>query len=85
MSTAEAYFCQYSLTRVFTEHQIYWECLSMASHESADMTLFHTPASHKDDPESLLVDFLLTGIFKGGAFSGGSSAHQDDAIISNDE
>jgi hypothetical protein len=70
---------------VFTEHQTYWECRSMASHESADVTLFHTPATHKDDPSYLLVDFMLTGIFKGGAFSGGSSAHQDDAIISNDE
>lgn len=70
---------------VFTEHQTYWECRSMASHESADITLFHTPASLKDDSNYLLVDFLLTGIFKGGAFSGGSNAHQDDAVISNDE
>jgi hypothetical protein len=70
---------------VFTDHQIYWECRSMASHESADVTLFHTTASHKDDPNYLLADFMLTGIFKGGAFSGGSSAHQDDSIVENDE
>jgi hypothetical protein len=70
---------------VFTQNQTYWECRCMASHESADMTLFHEPASHDNDPNSVLVDFMLTGIFKGGAFSGGSSAHQGDLIIANDE
>jgi len=70
---------------VFTEHQFYWECRCMASNESADVSLFHQPISHENDPNTILVDFMLSGIFKGGAFSGGSSAHQGDLVIANDE
>jgi hypothetical protein len=70
---------------VFTEYQAYWECRCMASHESAHMTLFHEPATHENDPNSVLVNFMLTGIFKGGDFSGGSSAHHEDLVISMDE
>ncbi|KAF1828191.1 HET-domain-containing protein [Decorospora gaudefroyi] len=70
---------------VFTEYQTYWECRCMASHESVDMPLFHTPATREDDPNSVLIHFMLTGIFKGGAYSGGSSAHQDNLVIAVDE
>jgi hypothetical protein len=49
------------------------------------MTLFHEPATHENDPNSVLVNFMLTGIFKGGDVSGGSSAHQEGLVIAMDE
>lgn len=70
---------------VFTEFQAYWECRCMAAQESADMTLFHMPETHKAESNFVMADFMLTGIFKGGAYSGGSIAHRDDLVISDDE
>ena len=71
---------------VFTPFQTYWECRCMAIHESADLPLFHTPATQEGNDENLVMaDFMLTGIFKGSAFSRGSNADQDDLLISRDE
>ena len=72
---------------VFTESQVYWECRCMATHESVDMTLFHMPA-HEEDKENthtVMADFMLTGIFKGAAYSGGCNSNQDDLVIAQDE
>jgi hypothetical protein len=66
---------------VFTDSQTYWECRCMATHESADIALFH----QKKDHNFVMADFMLTGIFKGGAYSGGSLAHQDNLVIDVDE
>ncbi|KAK4171832.1 putative HET domain-containing protein [Triangularia setosa] len=71
---------------VFTEHQAYWECRSMAAQESIITRLFHR-FSHVDNflidegenertwdevkNEEVMADFMLSGIFKGNTYSGG--------------
>jgi hypothetical protein len=65
---------------VFTDHQIYWECQGMATHESINMPLFLAK-----DHEFHMADFMLTGIFKGDAYSGGSQSNQDGLLILKDE
>lgn len=72
---------------VFTESQVYWECRCMATHESVDMTLFHISANEGDEGnmDSVMADFMLTGIFKGDAYSGGSNSDQDDLVIVRDD
>lgn len=55
-------------------------------HESLDISIFHMLASEdKDEKNSVMADFMLTGIFKGGAYSGGSSADQDGLVIARDD
>ncbi|KAI8931229.1 hypothetical protein NX059_011577 [Plenodomus lindquistii] len=63
---------------VFTPHQTYWECRCMAVQESAAHALFH-------NQNNVMCDFMLSGIFKSSAFSGGSHAHRDDFVIALDE
>jgi hypothetical protein len=70
---------------VFTDHQVYWECRRMASHESVSATLFHMPISKEETSELVMSDCMLSGIFKGGADIGGSSVDQDDLVITDDE
>lgn len=70
---------------VFTENQVYWECRCMATHESVEMTLFHMTSPDDEDSNTRMADFMLTGIFKGDAFSGGSLSDHDDLLISGDE
>ena len=72
---------------VFTESQVYWECRCMAAHESVDVTLFHMSANEEDEEntDSVMADFMLTGIFKGDAYSGGCNSDQDDLVIIRDE
>ncbi|CAO2653512.1 Nn.00g029230.m01.CDS01 [Neocucurbitaria sp. VM-36] len=69
---------------VFTDTQVYWECRCMAIQESADVTLFHIP-QREGSSDSVLADCMLSGIFKGATYSGGSSGHQDDLVIADDE
>ncbi|KAJ4364423.1 hypothetical protein N0V83_009017 [Neocucurbitaria cava] len=69
---------------VFTDTQVYWECRCMAIQESADVTLFHMP-QYEGSRDSVLADCMLSGIFKGATYSGGSSGHQDDLVIAEDE
>jgi hypothetical protein len=70
---------------VFTDDQVYWECRCMASHESINMPLFHMPSSDEANSESRMADFVLTGIFKGDAYSGGSLSDHDDLVILQDD
>ncbi|KAF1851243.1 HET-domain-containing protein [Cucurbitaria berberidis CBS 394.84] len=70
---------------VFTDTQVYWECRCMATHETADMTLFHMFASTEENSDSVMADFMLSGIFKGATYSGGSNGNQDDLVIAKDE
>ncbi|TVY22956.1 hypothetical protein LHYA1_G008166 [Lachnellula hyalina] len=65
---------------VFTDHQIYWECQGMATHESINMPLFLA-----EGDEHHMSNFMLTGIFKGDAHSGGSQSNQVDLVILKDE
>jgi hypothetical protein len=46
----------------------------MAAHESAVTPIFHMPAFHgetSDDSDQVMAEFMLTGIFKGDAYSVG--------------
>ncbi|KAH9209012.1 heterokaryon incompatibility protein-domain-containing protein [Leptodontidium sp. 2 PMI_412] len=72
---------------VFTESQVYWECRCMTAHESVDVTLFHTYANKEDEEntDAVMADCMLTGIFKGDAYSGGCDSGQDDLVIIQDE
>lgn len=72
---------------VFTESQVYWECRCMAVHESLDVTLFHMPANEEEEEnsDSVMADFMLTGIFKGDAYSGGYNSDHDNLVIVRDE
>jgi hypothetical protein len=70
---------------VFTDHQIYWECQSMATHESVNLPLFLMPSGSDEDSERRMADFMLTGIFKGDAYSGGSLSNQDKLLIVEDD
>jgi hypothetical protein len=70
---------------VFTDYQVYWECRSMATHESIDVPLFHMPASDEENSHHVMADFMLTGIFKGVTYSGGSKGDRDDLVITEDE
>ncbi|KAH7306070.1 heterokaryon incompatibility protein-domain-containing protein [Rhexocercosporidium sp. MPI-PUGE-AT-0058] len=72
---------------VFTENQVYWECQGMATQESLNMPLFLTPAfeDRVDDSELRMADFMLTGIFKTDAYSGGISSNQADMVIMEDD
>ncbi|KAL5317951.1 hypothetical protein ACEPPN_015055 [Leptodophora sp. 'Broadleaf-Isolate-01'] len=69
---------------VFTENQVYWECQGMATQESLNMPLFLTPSSDDDD-ELRMADFMLTGIFKNDAYSGGIASNQADMVIMEDD
>ncbi|KAF2850434.1 HET-domain-containing protein [Plenodomus tracheiphilus IPT5] len=69
----------------FTPHQTYYECRCMAVQESAFHALFHSSSSPSTPQISIMSNFLLSGIFKASAFSGGSLAHRDDFVISVDE
>jgi hypothetical protein len=69
----------------FTDHQIYWECQSMATHESVNLPLFLMPSASDEDSELRMADFMLTGIFKGDAYSGGSLSNQDKLLIVEDD
>jgi hypothetical protein len=69
----------------FTDHQIYWECQSMATHESVNLPPFLMPSTSDEDSELRMADFMLTGIFKGDAYSGGSLSNQDDLVILDDD
>jgi hypothetical protein len=68
----------------FTDHQIYWECQGMATHESINMPLFLMPSASDEDSELRMADFMLTGIFKGDSYSGGSLSNQDNFVIVED-
>ncbi|KAK5663860.1 hypothetical protein OQA88_64 [Cercophora sp. LCS_1] len=100
---------------VFTEHQVYWECRSMAAQESIMTTFFQTPLAddHGDNndthsrneasgdgdggvvgngdmaghegQEFVMADFMLTGIFKSDAYSGGSASNQASLVIFDDD
>ncbi|KAG4439743.1 hypothetical protein IFR05_004765 [Cadophora sp. M221] len=69
---------------VFTESQVYWECQGMATQESLNMPLFLT-SSDDDDSELRMADFMLTGIFKNDAYSGGIASNQEDMVIMEDD
>jgi Heterokaryon incompatibility protein (HET) len=69
----------------FTDHQIYWECQSMATHESVNLPLFLMPSASDEDTELRMADFMLTGIFKGDAYSGGSQSNQGNLLIVEDD
>lgn len=70
---------------VFTDQQVYWECRCMAIHESAAMALFHMPASDEENSHGIMTEFMLTGIFKGDAHSGGTGSDQEDLVIESDQ
>ncbi|KAF2679910.1 HET-domain-containing protein [Lentithecium fluviatile CBS 122367] len=70
---------------VFTDSQIYWECRCMAIHESTVMPIVHMPQTDEENSDWVMADFMLTGIFKSDAYSGGSSHDQDDLVIYQDE
>jgi hypothetical protein len=70
---------------VFTDEQAYWECRSMVAYESVDITLFHVPATDaEDNSDFIMADFMLSGIFKGDAYSG-SRGDADDSLVNVDE
>ncbi|KAF8847310.1 HET-domain-containing protein [Acephala macrosclerotiorum] len=69
----------------FTDHQIYWECQSMATHESINLPLFLMPSTVDEDSELRMADFMLTGIFKGDSYSGGSLSNDDELVIVEDD
>jgi hypothetical protein len=69
---------------VFTDDQWYWECRCMAYHETIQMTLYHIPQAYKENPDSVLDDFMLGGIFKSDAFTGGSASHAENMVVSID-
>jgi hypothetical protein len=62
---------------VFTQNQIYWECRNMAAQESMAIPRLHN--------EGVLEDFMITGIFKGDAYSGGFLSDHKDLIIMEDD
>jgi hypothetical protein len=69
----------------FTDHQIYWECQGIATHESINLPLFLKPSTSNEDSELRMADFMLTGIFKGDVYSGGSLSNQDNLVIVEDD
>jgi len=69
---------------VFTEDQWYWECRCMAYHETIRMTLYHGPQAYEENTNVVLADFMLGGIFKSDAFTGGSLSHQENLVVSMD-
>jgi hypothetical protein len=70
---------------VFTDEQAYWECRSMVAHESVDIRLFHVPVTEaEDNSDFIMADFMLSGIFKGGAYSG-SRGGADNSVVKEDE
>jgi hypothetical protein len=69
----------------FTDHQIYWEYQSMATHESINLPLFLIPSTSDEDSELRMADFMLTGIFKGDSYSGGSQSNHDNLVIVEDD
>jgi hypothetical protein len=70
---------------VFTDQQVYWECRCMATHESAAITMFHMPASHEETSDQVMAGFMLAGIFKGDAYSGGVTGDREHLVIDKDE
>ncbi|OCT54140.1 hypothetical protein CLCR_00161 [Cladophialophora carrionii] len=70
---------------VFTDEQMYWECRNMAAQESIDVVVFHVPVTKaEDDSEFVMADFMLSGIFKGDAYSG-SRGDAQDSLVTQDE
>jgi hypothetical protein len=71
---------------VFTEEQVYWECRSMAAQESIDSTLFHISATKEEDnPEGVMADWMLAGIFKTEAYNGGSRDADIDVVPQDED
>lgn len=81
---------------VFTQNQIYWECRNMAAQESMAIPLFHQSATEEEntaesnnegehDQEAVMADFMITGIFKGDAYSGGFLSDASSSLIFMDE
>jgi hypothetical protein len=73
---------------VFTQNQIYWECRSMAAQESMAIPLFHQPLTDEEEPESdegVMADFMITGVFKGDAYSGGFLSDHKGVLITEDD
>jgi hypothetical protein len=65
---------------IFTEHQAYWECRCMAINESVvlPLDLVHEPAKKR------MADFMLGGMFKSIAYSGGLDDDDGDVLIGDD-
>lgn len=70
---------------VFTQNQIYWECRNMAAQESMAIPLLHQPSAEEDDDESVMADYMISGIFKGDAYSGGFLSDQRGVLITEDD
>ncbi|KAL2139402.1 hypothetical protein VTI28DRAFT_5251 [Corynascus sepedonium] len=76
---------------VFTQNQIYWECRSMAAQESMAIPLFHQPLTEEEEEnddeegEAVMANFMITGIFKSDAYSGGFLSNHSGVLIAEDE
>ncbi|KAK3301875.1 heterokaryon incompatibility protein-domain-containing protein [Chaetomium strumarium] len=76
---------------VFTPNQIYWECRNMAAQESMAIPLLHQPSSEEEEDEEeaddnlVMADFMITGIFKGDAYTGGFLSESKGVSIPLDE
>lgn len=57
----------------------------MATHESINLPLFLMPSTSDEESELRMADFMLTGIFKGDAYSGGSLSNQNNLVIVEDD
>ncbi|KAK4103153.1 HET-domain-containing protein [Parathielavia hyrcaniae] len=69
---------------VFTQSQIYWECRNMAAQESMAIPLLHQPSDGEDSDEAVMADFMITGVFKGDAYSGGFMSDRRENLIMED-
>jgi Heterokaryon incompatibility protein (HET) len=66
---------------VFTDHQVYWECLCMAIHDSIYLPLHlvhEASGTH-------MANFMLAGIFKGDSYGGGAFTNGDDGLVIGDD
>jgi hypothetical protein len=65
---------------VFTDHQTYWECRCMAINDSVSLPLdlVHEPSRKR------MAGFMLGGIFKSIAYSGGLDDDDGDVLIGDD-
>jgi hypothetical protein len=83
---------------VFTQNQIYWECRNMAAQESMAISLFHQPYKEEEyngqvgsneeegaDEELIMANFMITGIFKGDAYTGGFLSDRSRNLIMMNE
>ncbi|KAK3898421.1 heterokaryon incompatibility protein [Staphylotrichum tortipilum] len=72
---------------IFTPHQLYWECRNMAAQESLAIPLFHQPVpdAPPDSDDLVMADFMITGLFKSDAYSGGFLADSPTTIITDDD